>query len=48
MFRRTADTLSKYAKDKNIDGAALTYVELTLSCVKCHKHVRETRWTKLD
>jgi len=47
-FRRTADTLSKYAKDKNIDGAALTYVELTLSCVKCHKHVRETRWTKLD
>jgi hypothetical protein len=47
-FRRTADTLAKYARDKNIDGAALTYVELTLTCVKCHKHVREVRWTKVD
>jgi hypothetical protein len=44
-FRRTADTLVKNAKDKNLDAAALTYVELTLNCVKCHKYVRETGWT---
>jgi hypothetical protein len=44
-FRRIADNLAKNAKDKNIDGAALNYVELTLTCVKCHKHVRETRDT---
>ena len=42
-FRRVADNLAKNAKDKNFDGAALSYVELTLTCVKCHKHVRDTR-----
>jgi hypothetical protein len=47
-FRRQAEALIKNAKDKNIDGAALTYVELTLTCVKCHKHVREVRMTSLD
>jgi hypothetical protein len=47
-FRRTADSLIKDAKDKNLDGAALNYVELTLTCVRCHKHVRETRRTSLD
>ena len=47
-FRRTADSLIKDAKDKNLDGAALNYVELTLTCVKCHKHVREIRMTRLD
>jgi hypothetical protein len=47
-FRRTADALVKNANEKNIDGAALNYVELTLTCVKCHKHVREVKWAKLD
>jgi hypothetical protein len=42
-FQRTAGDLAKNAKAKNIDAAALNYVELTLTCVKCHKHVRETR-----
>ena len=42
-FRRVADNLAQNAKDKNLDGAALNYVELTLTCVKCHKHVREKR-----
>jgi hypothetical protein len=47
-FRRTAEELVKNAKDKNMDAAALSYVELTLDCVKCHKYVRETRMTRLD
>ena len=47
-FRRIADNLAKNAKDKNLDGAALSYVELTLTCVKCHKYVRETRDTGAD
>jgi len=47
-FRRHAETLMKNAKDKNLDGAALTYVELTLTCVKCHKHVREVQMTSLE
>ncbi len=47
-FRRSAQSLAENARKKNIDGAALNYVELTLTCVKCHKHVRETRMTRLD
>jgi hypothetical protein len=47
-FRRIAEALGKSAKDKNLDGAALNYVDLTLTCVKCHKYVREVRMTKLD
>ncbi len=47
-FRRNADSLTKAAKEKNLDAAALTYVQLTMSCVNCHKHVRETRIAGLD
>jgi hypothetical protein len=47
-FRRSAVALIKAAKDKNIDGAALAYMDLTLSCVRCHKHLREVRQTRLD
>jgi hypothetical protein len=47
-FRRTAETLVRHAKDRNLDAATLSYVDLTLTCVKCHKHVREERMTRLD
>lgn len=47
-FRRTAEALIKNAKEKNLDAAALNYVDLTLTCVKCHKHVREVRMTALE
>jgi hypothetical protein len=47
-FRQQAQELADHARDKNIDGAALAYVEMTLTCVKCHKHVREVRMTRLD
>ncbi len=42
-FIRSAENLVKKAKEKNADGAALAYVELTLSCVRCHQYVREGR-----
>jgi hypothetical protein len=42
-FRRIAEGLIKNAKDNNADAAALSYVDLTLCCVKCHKYVREVR-----
>src|SRR5262249_23034702 len=48
QFRRSAETLIKDAKDKNIDAAALTYMEMKLTCVRCHKYVREERMTRLD
>jgi hypothetical protein len=39
-FQRLCDELSQKAKAKNIDGAALAYVQLTMNCVNCHKYVR--------
>jgi cytochrome c556 len=42
-FVRAAEKLVQKAKDKNTDGAALAYIEMTLSCVRCHQYVRERR-----
>jgi cytochrome c556 len=39
-FQRHADELVKQAKAKNIDGATLAYVKLTMGCVQCHKFIR--------
>src|SRR5205823_5696635 len=47
-FRRSAESLIENAKEKNLDAAALTYLDMTLTCVKCHKHVRDVRMTSLD
>jgi len=45
-FQENVEKLIKNAKDKNLDGATLAYMEMTSSCVKCHKHVREVRMTR--
>jgi cold shock CspA family protein len=34
------------ARDKNLDSSALSYVQLTLNCVDCHKHVRTVQITR--
>lgn len=47
-FKRALGDIQKGVKAKNIDAATLGYVELTVSCVRCHKHVREVRITKSD
>lgn len=39
-FRRHANSLTRAAQEKDLDGATLAYVRLTMSCVDCHKHVR--------
>jgi len=41
-FQRVADELVQKAKDRNIDGATLAYLRLTVNCVNCHKYVRQT------
>jgi hypothetical protein len=41
QFRSNVEDLIKGARKNNVDSAALAYVDLTLTCVKCHKHVRE-------
>jgi len=42
-FRRATDALKSAAKKKNLDGAALAYVDVTMKCINCHKYVRGTR-----
>lgn len=42
-FRRRVEGVKKAAKDKNIDAAALAYVDMTLTCVRCHQYLREDR-----
>ena len=42
-FRRSADSLTAAAKKKNLDGAALAYVEMTMQCVRCHKMIRHAK-----
>lgn len=42
-FRRAAEKLVQRAKAKNLDGTALSYVELTMTCVRCHQYVREQK-----
>ena len=39
-FRRVTEKLEKKAKEKNLDGATLAYIDMTMSCVECHKYVR--------
>ena len=46
-FIRAAENLVQKARDKNVDGAALAYVEMTLSCVRCHQYVRDLRDVRL-
>ncbi len=47
-FRRAANAISVAAKDKNIDGAALSYLEMTMMCVNCHKYVRDVDTAHLE
>jgi len=44
-FRKHADELGRAAKERNLDAASLAYVQLTLSCINCHKYMRGGRKT---
>lgn len=43
IFEESADEIIRQAKKDNVDGAALAFTQLTISCVNCHKHLRETK-----
>jgi hypothetical protein len=40
-FRRSCDTLRRVAGEKNLDGALLAWMEVTMKCVQCHRYVRD-------
>ncbi|MDZ4847874.1 MAG: hypothetical protein SGI77_01145 [Pirellulaceae bacterium] len=40
-FRKSVEQLRDAASNKNIDGAMLAYVQMTIRCVQCHKTLRK-------
>jgi cytochrome c556 len=40
-FRRSLDKLTQAAKQKNLDGAALAYIDITIKCLQCHEYIRK-------
>jgi len=40
IFDFATSELLRLSKEKNLDGAALAYTQLALSCVNCHKQLR--------
>jgi hypothetical protein len=40
-FRRACDSLRAAAQAKNLDGATVAWMDVTLKCVQCHKYVRD-------
>ena len=47
-FRRCCEELVKRAKQKNLDACALSQLQLTMSCINCHRFVRSTRIVRKD
>ena len=39
-FEYANKALALAAREKNLDGATIAYIQLTVSCVQCHKLVR--------
>jgi cytochrome c556 len=42
-FRRSASEMARAAEERNIDGVAMAYTQMTFSCVSCHKYMRGGR-----
>lgn len=42
-FERVTDDVIRQAKKQNIDGVTLAYHQLTVSCVRCHQSLRESK-----
>jgi hypothetical protein len=42
-FCRAAEKVILKARAKNIDDVTLAYIEMIMSCVRCHEYVREVR-----
>ena len=47
-FRRALDDIQAGVKQKSLDAVTLGYVDMVLSCVRCHKHVRDVRMARAN
>lgn len=41
VFQSANEELIRQAQKDNVEGAALAFTQLTISCVNCHKQLRE-------
>ena len=39
-FRRVVRQVNKAAEQKNLDAASLSFMQVTMSCIECHRYVR--------
>ena len=44
-FRRNAQELMESGQQKNLDAASRAYVQMTFSCVGCHRFIRKSSGT---
>lgn len=42
-FRRSVGLIAEAARNENLDGATLGYMQMTLNCVQCHRQIRSRR-----
>jgi hypothetical protein len=42
-FQEQAADMERHAKEKNLEAASLDYVRISLTCVQCHKYIRDAR-----
>lgn len=47
-FRRAVNVIREAAKEKDVNRAALGYVNLTVRCVECHSYLRKQAPIKVD
>ncbi|MCA9122518.1 MAG: hypothetical protein H6822_15065 [Planctomycetaceae bacterium] len=48
LFRRNTRALTETARRQNLEGATLAFIQVTLNCVECHKHIRSVQQARLD
>jgi hypothetical protein len=46
-FSQAADNLHQRALKQNVDGATVAYFQLTVSCVNCHRYLRDAKVARL-
>ena len=47
-FRQSTEKLSKAAREKKLDSAALAWTQITLQCVNCHQYARDIQMTRIQ
>jgi hypothetical protein len=47
-FRRTAEKLIRQAKEKDLESAKLSYLEMTMTCFHCHRYVRDLGMARME